>query len=266
MLRVRLGIALLCLWLPAGAQAWSDEGHQIVALIADHYLQADVRARVYSLLATDQSGLTTDRGIAAESTWADRYREHHPDSGDWHYVDIELDESPSAHGQLLARIEQFRAQLCAPATTQPDRLFALQFLLHLVGDLHQPLHAADDHDRGGNQKQVSARGERRASLHHYWDAVFVRRLGEDAAAISQRLIAEITPAERATAARGTPAAWARESFAIARAEVYGQLPPGDLRGVHVLDVNYVRNARLTVRRQLQLAGLRLAQMLNEALR
>jgi S1/P1 Nuclease len=266
MFRQRLGIALLCLWLPAGAQAWGDEGHEIVALIADHYLKAEVRARIIALLATDQSGLTADRSMAAESTWADRYKELHRDTQDWHYVDIEIDASPSTHGQLLTRIEQFRTELSDPATSPRERLLALQFLLHLIGDLHQPLHAADDHDHGGNQKQVVAQGERRGNLHHYWDTLFVQRLGEDATPISQRLIAGITPDQRAGASRGTPASWAAESFDIARAEVYGQLPAGGPDGVRVLDEDYVHSATITVGHQLQLAGMRLAQVLNDALR
>ena len=72
--RLHLAAAIGCLWLPCAAQAWGDEGHEITALIADHYLEPGVRARVKLLLATDASGLVGDRGIAAESTWADRYR------------------------------------------------------------------------------------------------------------------------------------------------------------------------------------------------
>lgn len=265
-MRLRLGLALLCLCLPAGAQAWGDEGHEIVALIADHYLLPGVRARVDLLLATDASGLTSNRGIAAESTWADRYREHHRDTQDWHYTDIEIDNSPSSHGQLLAKIDQFRTELADPATSPSERLLALQFLLHLVGDLHQPLHAADNHDHGGNEQQVLAPGERRGNLHHYWDNVFVRNLGDNAQAVSRQLIAGITPAERAAAARGTPASWAMESFAIARVEAYGELPPAGPDGVHLLDERYVREATMTVQLQLQRAGLRLAQVLNEGLR
>ena len=261
-----LGIALLCLCLPAGALAFGDEGHEITALIADHFLEPEVRARVNLLFDTDQSGLTVDRGIAAESTWADRYREHHRDTEDWHYIDIETDSSRPVRGRLVEKIEQFRAELADPATSPRERLIALQFLLHLIGDLHQPLHAADDHDRGGNQKQVIVRGERRGSLHHYWDTVFVRRLGENVTIISQRLIAEITPLERAEASRGTPACWAMESFDIARVEVYGQLPPGGPDGVRVLDEKYVHNATIIVSHQLQRAALRLAQILNEAMR
>ena len=266
MYRLRLVFSLLLLCLPARAQAWGDEGHEIVALIADHYLLPEVRAQVGLLLATDESRLTGDRGIAAESTWADRFREHHLDTQDWHYVDIEIDNSRPSRGQLVTKIDQFRAALAYPATSPAERLMALQFLLHLVGDLHQPLHAADNHDHGGNELWVIAPGKRRGNLHHYWDNVFVRNLGDSPQAISQQLIASVTPDDRAEAAPGTPLSWAMESFALARGEAYGQLPPEEPNGVHLLDEEYVRAATLTVRHQLQRAGLRLAQVLNEALR
>ncbi len=266
--RLPLAAALYCLWLPCSAYAWGDEGHEIVALIADHYLTTDVRARVNLLLGDDKSGLTGDRGIAAESTWADRYRQYHRETADWHYIDIETQNPDirSAHGLLVAKIGQFRTELADPSASPQEQLVALQFLLHLIGDLHQPLHAADDRDHGGNDQQVIAQGERLGSLHHYWDTVFVGRLGKEAAGVSQELIAAITPAERAEAMRGTPSSWALESFAVAKTDVYGQLPPPGADGVRQLDEHYVNNATVTVRRQLQIAGLRLAEVLNEALR
>jgi S1/P1 Nuclease len=266
--RLRLAAAMWCLWLPCGAHAWGDEGHEIVALIADHYLHPDVRARMNLLLGTDQSGLCEDRGIAAESTWADRYRERHRDTQDWHYIDIETEDRDMApaHGQLVAKIGVFRRELADPAASRQEHLLALQFLLHLIGDLHQPLHAADDRDHGGNDKQVIAQGERRGSLHHYWDTVFVGRLGKDATAVSHALIAAITPAEQAEAVRGTPASWALESFAIAKTEAYGRLPAARADGIRHLDERYVDDATRTVRHQLQIAGLRLSQVLNQALR
>jgi S1/P1 nuclease len=107
----------------------------------------------------------------------------------WHYVDLELsspnlDRACFAHPALppgtpatagpaedcvVDKIDQFEAQLSNPHTSTDERRLALQFLLHLVGDVHQPLHASDDADEGGNLKRVSARGLHAASLHHYWD-------------------------------------------------------------------------------------------------
>src|ERR1700761_7041430 len=92
---------LLCVLLcrPLTAQAWGEEGHAIVALIAGHYLEPAVRTQVNAILAGDHSGLTADTSMASEASWADHYRdgdrdtsrEHYLRTRQWHYIDIELD-------------------------------------------------------------------------------------------------------------------------------------------------------------------------------
>src|ERR1700722_13777632 len=215
-----LGAALMPRW----AHAWGDEGHEIVALIADHYLDAPVRAKVQALLLTDQTGLVPDTSMTTESIWADRYREsdrhrgsdlHGPlyeETRRWHYVDIEL-ASPNLasacfdHPRLPAgtrasagpatacvvdKIEQFEAELKNRRAPADERRLALQFLLHFIGDLHQPLHASDDEDEGGNLKRVSAEGFRNGNLHRYWDTDFVSALGTEPQQVAAKLIAHIS--------------------------------------------------------------------------
>jgi len=288
-------VLLLCVvtsWPPA-AHAWGDEGHQIVALIAQHYLDTAVQLRVQGLLATDRSGLVTDTSMASEALWADRYRDSDRDAGArryqqtrrWHYVDLELsspnlDHACFAHPALspgtpasagpaedcvVDKIEQFEAELSDRHTSPGEQLLALQFLLHLVGDLHQPLHASDDADEGGNLKRVSATGLHAGSLHHYWDTEFVRQLGGQALPVSQRLLSQISAADIAAWQRGAPADWARESFSLAKAAAYGPLPPPGARGGYRLSAGYVRNAVTAVQLQLCRAGVRLAGLLNRAL-
>jgi S1/P1 Nuclease len=280
-------------WPPL-AQAWGDEGHEIVALIAQHYLDAPVRARMQALLASDASALVPDTSMASEATWADRYRDSDRDSRcsryrqtrQWHYVDIELDApnldracfdhpllppgTPASAGPPAAcvvdKIGQFAAELADAHTSSEERLLALQFLLHLVGDVHQPLHAADDADEGGNRKRVSARGLHAGSLHHYWDTEFVRELGAEALPVSQQLIAGISAADLKAWQRGAPADWARESLTLAKARAYDPLPSPSARGTDRLSATYVSDAVSTVRLQLCRAGVRLAMMLNRALR
>jgi hypothetical protein len=283
--------ASLAFLAPTAAQAWGDEGHEIIGAIAHHYLQPAVRREVETLLAGDTSGLTRDRGMAAESTWADRFRDSDRDAGqmhylqtrEWHYVDIEiaapdLDAACFGHPQLetnaasagaaqdcvVDKIEQFSDELADRGTAPAERLKALQFLLHLVGDLHQPLHAADNHDRGGNVETVSDGRNPSGSLHHYWDTVFVSRLGQDSDAVAQRLIGEITAGQRHAWRAGTPADWAMESFEEGRAHAYAGLP-APVGATYRLSDTYVRQAELTVRVQLERAGVRLAELLNRAL-
>lgn len=296
MLQRSMIVSLICvmtLW-PPRAHAWGDEGHQIVALIAERYLDPGVKLRVQQLLATDVSGLVPDSSMASEATWADRYRDSDREAGalrdrqtrQWHYVDLEItapdmDRACFAHPALPAgtpasagpaadcvvdKIDQFEAELADPHTGGDERRLALQFLLHLIGDLHQPLHASDDTDEGGNLKRVSARGMRAGNLHHYWDVEFVRLLGEQPQPVSQALLARISAADIKAWRRGSTADWARESFAQAKAVSYGALPPPGERGRYRLSAEYVRDAVDVVQLQLSRAGVRLAAMLNRALR
>jgi hypothetical protein len=296
-------VGLMLLLRPGTGHCWGDEGHEIVGLIAEHYLEPAVRARVVALLAQDASGLTRGTGIAQEATWADKFRDsdrdttqrHYGQTREWHYVDIELDrpdldeacfrhpartmggkasEGP-ANDCILDKIDEFRAELRSPTTGVLERRLALQFLLHFVGDLHQPLHAADNHDRGGNDVRVKGAGSSPGNLHHYWDTVFVRRLGTRADDVSRELIAGISDHDRRAWSGGSPADWAEESFQIARSHVYGPLQhAGAISGIDegrrprtiTLDAGYEADAVSIVTGQLQRAGLRLARLLNDALR
>ena len=275
------------------AQAWGDEGHEVIGLIADHYLAEPVRARVQLLIDSDDSGLVT-RDIAHEATWADKYRDSDRDTDgirynhtrDWHFVDLEIhsvDLNGACHGRpplapgtqasegpaqdcIIDKIEQFSAELGNPNTSDRERRLALQFLLHFVGDLHQPLHAGDDRDLGGNRKIATGPGIAAGNLHHDWDTVFVERLGSSAMAIAERLIARITPAQRRQWARGTPSEWAKESYRLAKRIAYGELPAADSRGRYRLSESYVAEATAATEEQLAKAGVRLAYVLNRDLR
>ena len=144
-------------------------------------------------------------------------------------------------------------------------LFALEFLLHFVGDLHQPLHASDDHDQGGNRKFATAPGIRSNTLHHDWDTEFVNRIGPNEATIAQQLIANITAAQRSQWQRGTAADWAMESFDVAKDHSYGLLPAASQPNHYQLSAAYVTDAIAVTREQLSKAGVRLAFVLNQAL-
>lgn len=274
------------------ARAWADEGHQIIGAMAAHLMAASTLARVQSILAADDSALTADTGIANESNWADRYREsdrrgsrqRYEGTTNWHFVDIEIDapdidaacfgfpklgDVPASTGPaqdcIVNKIAQFTAELRAARTSAPERLRALQFLLHLVGDLHQPLHAADDHDRGGNDKWVISPAPRRADLHFYWDTWLVRQLGADYADVAATLLARLPAAQRRAWARGTPRDWAQESFLIGKTQVYGRLPPPAADGNYSLDAQYLESSADIVMTQLAKAAVRLAMTLDDAL-
>jgi hypothetical protein len=278
--------------LPQHAQAWGDQGHRIIALIAERYLDPTALAELGVMLGGDTDSLTP-HDIAGESMWADKYRasdrngtgERYRRTRQWHFVDIELDNpnlDQACHNHprlppttlasrgpadacIVDKIDQFEAELAKPETTPEERLVALKFLLHLVGDLHQPLHAADDHDAGGNRKQVIVDGFTANNLHHFWDIEFVERLGGDPPETALCVIAGISDEQRRGWAHGTPADWAMESFALGRDHAYGALPAARADGAYELPSTYLDAATRDVAMQLSKAATRLALLLNRAL-
>jgi S1/P1 Nuclease len=141
-----------------------------------------------------------------------------------------------------------------------------EFLLHFVGDLHQPLHSSDDHDQGGNKKRVSAADFKAGNLHHFWDTEFVDHLGPDAKSIASDLIGHITNDQQAEWQAGAASDWAQETFQVAQNDAYGQLPEPNSHGSFRLTDDYVSQATQDVSLQLGKAGVRLAFVLNNALR
>jgi hypothetical protein len=165
------------------------------------------------------------------------------------------------------KIEQFQAELSAPDTDAEERLFALKFILHLVGDIHQPLHSSDNHDQGGNRVKVLVDGFRHSAkdeLHGFWDTQFVDDIAKPAAALASQLVGQIRPDDASTWAQGTPDDWAIEAFEIAKADAYGN-PPLSTDSTQHLTRTYVDQAEMDVRLQLSRAAIRLAHVLNTAL-
>ena len=282
-----------------GARAWGDEGHKIVALIALARLTPAAKTQIDAMLATDTDALTAP-DFASRATWADKWRDSDR-SGDkarlhatqqWHFVNIALDggdiasacgksprlpkNTPASQGPakacVVTKINQFAAELRHDQTDPAERLLALKFLLHLVGDLHQPLHASDHHDGGGNgQAVLYGKISRADNLHSYWDRQLVRKLGRDPEAVAQALNASISATQAQQWSTGSTAAWAQQSAALAKAVAYdfsGLTQVDDLQGGQApyLDASYEGRALTVVREQLAKAGVRLAGLLNAALK
>jgi hypothetical protein len=125
---------------------------------------------------------------------------------------------------MASRAREFAAELANPATGPEEQIVALKFLLHFVGDLHQPLHASDDNDRGGNDKPVSAARFKPGNLHHFRDTAFVGRLGPNAGTIAANLLGHLSEDAAQAWSRGVPSDWALETFRMGRDDAYGQLP------------------------------------------
>jgi hypothetical protein len=246
------------------AFAWGSEGHRIVAEIAEQYLEPATAKQVRELLAIENE--TT---LADVSNWADQIRGQRRNTAPWHFVDIPIGaagydaERDCPRGAcVVAKIDEFTEQLRDRNLQPRERLEALKFLVHFVGDVHQPLHAADNDDRGGNEVRVEFRGHR-TNLHAVWDtAILAPTVRGDERAYAVELARRIRRADLARWGGGTAVDWANDSHAIAGRVIYGELPnePG------ALQATYERRALPVVNEQLEKAGVRLASILNTILR
>jgi hypothetical protein len=261
-----LAIALFA--VPCRANAWGFEGHRVVADIAEQFLEPATVRQLRDLLALDN--VTT---LSEVSTWADEIRAQRPETARWHYVNIPIhppQRAPESYypardcaaGQcVVAKIGEMAAMPRDTTASPRERLEALKFLVHFVADVHQPLHAADNGDRGGNDVHVEFMG-RPTNLHAVWDSGILEAAGiKDERTYALDLARSITQAEANEWSAGTAADWANDSYGIASHWIYGVWPhsPGPLPASYEQAAIYVVNVPL------EKAGVRLAATLNAAL-
>ena len=266
-LAILLGVASC-----GSASAWGPEGHSIVAEIA----QPRLTARAAALIA----GLLDGRSLASVASWADDVREERKGTTQWHFVDI-----PIAEGQydpakacklteqgdcVVAELERLKTELRC-AESRIEKIEALKFAVHFVGDIHQPLHTVEE-AQGGNKIAVAVflkgqvcsqacRTPVASNFHAAWDVDLIRATVFAWGSYVDRLEAgwlKSAEAQQSGIDGGTPADWAVETHAAAQT-VWRLLPAN-----HVIDDDYYRQALPVLDRQLGVAGLRLARFLNDA--
>lgn len=258
----RLAIVLIVALVPTRAFSWGSEGHRIIAEIAEQHLEPATAKQIRDLLAIENSA-----SLADVANWADQMRPQRPETASWHFVNIPIsaaayDRSRDCEGGncVVAKIEQFAKELHDTSLLTIERLEALKFIVHFVGDLHQPLHASDNNDRGGNEVRVTFEGHR-TSLHAMWDTgILAPAVNGDERAYALRLNKDIRPQQIAEWSKGSVEQWANESHAIAVTVIYGKFAhSGNLPD------DYARDAQPIVNGQIEKAGIRLAALLNSAL-
>lgn len=244
----------------------------MVADIARQHLTNATKQQLRALLGNDD--------LAAISTWADDIRSQRPETYGWHFVDIPMtspgfsqsrdcyrfdEKHPQAnndhHNCVVDRIAIFEQVLADRSASQADRVEALKFLVHFVGDVHQPLHAIGE-ARGGNDINVVEFGSpqcgtRPCNLHYAWDLGLIDHAGKDEPAYVSYLQTVISQRRLERSAGRSPADWANESFRLAH-QIW--LPSNG----QVDQAYYEKNIEI-VNERLALAGLRLARLLNQAL-
>lgn len=275
----RLLLALVAL-LPTPAQAWWDYGHKTIAAIAWAEVRPATRARMRALFARQHLLETPNcpvRTIEEASVWADCVKpgERFSYAFPWHFQNVDICKpfdlkAACPFGNCVSAQITRNAKLLADRKVPArERLQALAFLVHFVGDLHQPLHAGDRADLGGNRAAASYGGAGGRNLHAIWDGYLAERAISTPPAEAVGLLSGVAPTERATMAAGTVEDWSRESWEVAKAVTYGAHaadPCADREARAVLDQAKIEAAIPVVRLQVLRGGLRLARMLDEALR
>lgn len=244
---------LLTLTFSSTANAWGAEGHRLIADLADRQLTSAARSEVARLLAAEP-GAT----MASVSTWADEVRSR--DTASWHYVNPPPGECSYDRGRDCedgqCAVEALNRQVAVLQSKALDgeRLTALKWVIHLIGDVHQPLHAGFKGDKGGNVYQVQAFG-RGTNLHSLWDGVLIRNRpgGLDALRASATISGVATPLPPQSAA------WAIESCKVVLSS--GFYPEG-----RFIDQSYVERWDPVLVARLKTAAQRLAATLNDSLR
>ncbi len=273
------------------AYGWWETGHRTVARLAALHLTPAARTRLARILNVADTPEAVSDALSVASTWADDNKAA-TKTGSWHYIDLALQDHKSDISArckddncVTARIRLFAAQLSSHTPSAPaSELDALRYLVHFVGDLHQPLHAVSDADLGGNCEHVDPPIDTAQNLHAVWDGAIVNSLGEsdrDLTADLEQNLQILSQQLRTDLALGTQDDWAWESHKLALKNVYQMLSiptepvifPASCqeaplaisnRTIH-LPSSYLNEMKPVVREQLTKAGLRLARVLNESL-
>ena len=273
--------------MPAGA--WGPVGHETVAYIAQDNLTPAAKAKITALL--DQG-----EDLAGISNWADQVRQFgRPETAPWHFIDLPIRKDITVKDEqdycpnndcVINQLQIYQGILGDESQPKSKRLEALKFVVHFMGDLHQPLHCADDGDRGGNDKLVrfKAPGHRghgaKIKLHALWDHLIELKTEEDPRQLATDLEKMITPAEERTWKLGEDSDgelagafkpdeknWAFENYQIAKTIIYKGMDPGPQDYTdNPLHSDYYSKMRPIVEQQLEKAGIRLAYVLNEILK
>jgi hypothetical protein len=229
-------------------------------LVAERYMTPAALAKAGDLLG----GST----IEAVASWADEYRHDHRETAPWHYIDIPLADSqidvarecPNGNC-VIVKTEQFLAVLKDANAGKDAKAQALRFVIHFVGDLHQPLHVADNGDKGGNRRYVIF--ERHPdNLHSLWDTGLLQHINRNPSVLAVELEGRITPQDRAEWVQGSIEEWALEGHRLAQRVAYGDLGNGNPA---MITPAYEHEADPVIETQLEKAGVRLAYLLNSDL-
>lgn len=267
-----IAILLLVSLVPAQVIAWGPKGHAVVADVAASRLTPQTRSNLKLLLG--------EASLASIASWGDEVRKQREESFGWHFVDIPKNAAGFSDQRdcfrpqdkhkgadtdhqncVVDRIQMFAKILGSENAGREERIEALKWIVHFVGDIHQPLHAVEE-ARGGNDIKLAAFGSEKCgdwpcNLHWVWDSILLEHTGYNEAEYVSRVEKLICSKQLERKAGGGPVDWANESHVQARQIID--------RNATAIDERYYQDYIGLVDEKLGLAGLRLAALLNETL-
>ncbi|AZQ44440.1 S1/P1 nuclease [Nonlabens ponticola] len=238
------------------AYDWGKTGHRATGAIAQKYLNKKARKAVAELLDGES--------LALVSTYADEIKsdKQYRSYGPWHYVNVPFETTydkhePSDRGDLITGIDKCIEILKSDDASKEIKAFHLRLLVHLVGDLHQPMHTGLSEDKGGNDFQVQWYNDG-TNLHSVWDTRMIESYGMSYTELADNAD-RISKKERKAMAAGTHREWMEDSRDLVK-DIYRNTNKGDKLGYR-----YMYDYMDILRDQLQKGGVRLAALLNDVL-
>lgn len=240
------------------AYPWGQKGHDTVAYIAECHLSPEAKAAAEELL--------DGRSIVYYANWLDN-ASHTPEysfSKTWHYKNIDEDETfetakINEKGDIVTALEKQIAVLRDTTLSKEERSLALKMTVHLLGDIHQPMHLGHASDLGGNRWEVRY-FKNPTNLHSVWDSKIVESAHKWSYSEWQQQIDRADSAQTAEIlSLSTPQDWAKETYMISK-EIYEKTPQ-DFN----IEYNYIAEWTPLIEQQFLKGGLRLAEVLNVAL-
>jgi hypothetical protein len=254
----KLIIGVLVAVMSFQALSWGQVGHRVTGAIAEQYLTPEAQRAIDRLLINED--------LAEASTYADEMRANPSEfwkktANPWHYVNVfdgktYSDVAPPPEGNAVTALEMFSKQLKSKQSSFAEKQLALRFIVHIIGDLHQPFHAGNGKDRGGNDVKLKFFWED-SNLHRVWDSGLIDRQNLSYTEWTKILSRKISDQQANEWMEVDPKVWIAESKKL-RANLY---PDSD-----TLSWDYQYQNLPIVKERLQMGGVRIAAFLNALLK
>lgn len=245
---------ILAISLPA-SMVWSQKGHRITGVIAEKYLSDNARAEIHKILGNES--------LAEVSTYPDEQRSNpapywKKTAMPWHWVTVPdgqtySNTTPPKEGDAYIALMNFKKILKDKTSSLADKQLALKFTIHLVGDLHQPLHVGNGTDRGGNSVKVKW-FRKSSNLHKVWDSEIIEGQGLSYSEKAEWLNEKISPVQAKAWMETNPLVWIAESQEL-RKSIYPEKAS--------LSYDYAYKFKPIIDERLMQSGVRMAAYLNE---